>query len=626
MTKRKPKEQLIKPQVPEGTWEVLANVIAACKEAGSVSKLHKLHRGAEEAIRRHPEWKDICYQHMPFTSNRYTDEYLVEFGKQFQSIHEYRSKAPKEYQAAHKRGLVGEYKVEKTHKWTKEEIMQIASKYELLNDFYKNERKAMDAARTHGWYDEIKSMLKKQRHAKYTKEECMAEAKKYTTRLDFKNGSPGYYAATMQNGWKDEICAHMPMQYHGPKAATYEECKERALKYSKRGDFQKHEPRYYNRSREKGWIDEVCAHMKPSKRPSKKVWTKEECAAEALKCESRTEFRYKCQGGYGRAWTMGWLDEICSHMNELDDVTKRCIYAITFEDGHAYVGLTFNHELRWRDESSQEDEAVFRFIKKTGLQPTFKIIHDYTTEEEAQKLEAKYIQEYKDNGWVMINSMPAGSLGTRRAKYSIKKALELLHTCKTLAEYRKKYPGTYNRLVRHGYKEEIFKILPPKFKRYTDQELIDIAKDYSKRSELRKARGTITGLIRDRKLEPLAYAHMTDYQEELLRPKTKEEVAAIAAKYENKYVMLIHDAYAYKLAKKNGWDDVLEHLNKKRQSKGRWTVESARKVAPLCKDRQEFRLRFIEEYYTACRYKIIDELFPKDDTDVLIDEDVSKVM
>lgn len=609
MTKRKPKDQLVQHQVPAGTWEVLENVIAACKEAGSVSKLHKMHSGAAAAIKRHPEWKEICYQFMPYTRNTYTDEFLIEFGKQFESANEYRTKSSKEYQAAHKRGLIGKFKKEKKHKWTKEEILKIASKYEFLNDFYKNEGKARDAAIAHGWYEEVKAMLKRERHLAYTMEECIEEGKKYATRLEFKNGSPGFYAATMAHGWKDEVCAHMPMQYHGPKAATYEECKERAMKYDKRGNFQKFEPRYYNRSREKGWLDEICTHMKPSKKPAKKVWTKEECAAEARKYESRTEFRYKCQGGYGRAWTMGWLDEICVHMKQSKDVTKRCIYAITFEDGHAYVGLTFNHELRWRDESSHEDEVVFRFIKKSGLQPTFKVIHDYTNEEEAKELEAKYIEEYKDNGWKMINSMPAGSLGTKRAKYTIQRALELLHTCKTLAEYRRKYNAAYNRLVHHGYKEEVFKVLPPRFKQYTDEELINIAKGYSMRSELRKARASITGLIRKRKLESIAYAHMTDYQAEQLRPKTKEEVRDIAAKYENKYKMQLLDRYAYNLAIKNGWDDVLEHFNKKPKRNGRWTVESAREKAPFCQNRREFRLTFPEEYYTACRYKIIDELF-----------------
>ena len=48
------------------------------------------------------------------------------------------------------------------------------------------------------------------------------------------------------------------------------------------------------------------------------VW-REKCSKEALNYDTRTKFQNGNRGAYLRAYRNGWLDEICSHMKK----TKR---------------------------------------------------------------------------------------------------------------------------------------------------------------------------------------------------------------------------------------------------------------------------------------------------------------
>ena len=56
-----------------------------------------------------------------------------------------------------------------------------------------------------------------------------------------------------------------------------------------------------------GWLDELCPHMK-TKKPNG-YWTKERCAEEALKYETKSEFQKNSGGAYRAALKHNWLRE-----------------------------------------------------------------------------------------------------------------------------------------------------------------------------------------------------------------------------------------------------------------------------------------------------------------------------
>jgi hypothetical protein len=149
---------------------------------------------------------------------------------------------------------------------------------------------------------------------KWTKEKCQEEALKYNSRSEFKKNSGSVYNVSWKNGWLDEICSHM-VELHKPNNYwTKERCQEEALKYNSRSEFRKNSGSVYNTSWKNGWLDEICSHMVELKKPAGH-WTKEKCQEEALKYNSRNEFNKNSRGAYKASHKKGWLDEICSHMN-----------------------------------------------------------------------------------------------------------------------------------------------------------------------------------------------------------------------------------------------------------------------------------------------------------------------
>lgn len=153
----------------------------------------------------------------------------------------------------------------------------------------------------------------------WTKEKCKEEALKYNSRSEFYKKSPSAYNKSIKMGWIDEICESMVVLKKPDRYWTKEKCKEEALKYNSKIEFKLGSISSYIVSTKNGWTDEICSHM-VNLRKSVGYWTKEKCQEEALKYNSRTEFQKNSVSAYVRSRKEGWLDEICSHMNKLKNI------------------------------------------------------------------------------------------------------------------------------------------------------------------------------------------------------------------------------------------------------------------------------------------------------------------
>ena len=147
----------------------------------------------------------------------------------------------------------------------------------------------------------------------WTFEKCKEEALKYQTRTDFQYKSKGAYLKAYKNGWLDIICNHMEEIKKINGYWTFEKCKEEALKYQTRCEFTKGSSSAYHKAHKNNWLNIICSHMKEIKKPSG-YWTFDRCQEEASKYNTRTDFRKACRGTYKRCYENNWLDEICSHM------------------------------------------------------------------------------------------------------------------------------------------------------------------------------------------------------------------------------------------------------------------------------------------------------------------------
>ena len=80
-------------------------------------------------------------------------------------------------------------------------------------------------------------------------------------------------------------------------------------------------------------------------------------------------------------------------MQHKGNLKKRCVYVATFDDGYAYVGLTWNTADRWQrhmNKRAEKPSPIYLHSVASNLQPNFVQLTDYVPEVEA-KIEEKKI-------------------------------------------------------------------------------------------------------------------------------------------------------------------------------------------------------------------------------------------
>lgn len=96
------------------------------------------------------------------------------------------------------------------NKWTKENLITFAKRFETKKCFKDNAGGAYNAARRLGVMDAACAHMKDGR-APYlwTKRKLIYEAKKYKTKMEFKRGSSGAYQAAIRQGVYNDVTKHM---------------------------------------------------------------------------------------------------------------------------------------------------------------------------------------------------------------------------------------------------------------------------------------------------------------------------------------------------------------------------------------------------------------------------------
>ena len=95
----------------------------------------------------------------------------------------------------------------------------------------------------------------------WNKENCLKEARKYSTRTEWRKSSVVSYHVAVKNGWDMEL-SHIKKRISYKTEWTKEMCKEIAIKYKRRSDWQKGHPASYQYAYKNGWLNHCCEHMK----------------------------------------------------------------------------------------------------------------------------------------------------------------------------------------------------------------------------------------------------------------------------------------------------------------------------------------------------------------------------
>jgi len=127
----------------------------------------------------------------------------------------------------------------------------------------------------------------------------------------------------------------------------------------------------------------------------------------------------------------------------------------------AYVGLTNDIIRRDREHLFDEKETLYKFIKEHNMSyPKYKILEENLKSIDAQKQEKYWLKNYKDNGWLMFNSIKAGALGGNVKIWSKKKLQNEANKYKTRSEFCKKNSSAYVSASNKKLIDELFKDHP----------------------------------------------------------------------------------------------------------------------------------------------------------------------
>lgn len=431
-------------------------------------------------------------------------------------------------------------------------------------------------------------MKSKSRH-KWTKEEVQKIALLYPTRNQFYIGNTKAYDAARHHGWLDEICCHMKVR----RPLTKEECIKEARKYNKRCDFKKHSCTAYKYAKINGWLDEITSDYLKFKRH---IWSKEACMEVAQLCKSKTELKTKFPCAYAKALKKGWVDEICCHMDKIGDRKHRAIYVFEFEDKCAYIGLTCNLRKRqWQHLHDGNKSSVYKHFQATGAKFIFKALTDYLPVDQSKEAEGYFVNYYKSQGWKILNQRKTGGVGKDELIWNPQAIEQEAKKYKTFSEFKQHSPAAYSKAREFGILEEVGKHMPALQKQWNDETVALEAKKYKTKTEFQQnASGAFSYAHKNHIINEIT-AHM-----QKTRRWSAETILDAAATC--KSISEFHHNYgaAYNKAKILGiLEDIRAIIPRERHQN--WTKEECQVEALKYKTRNEFRKGSGSAYMAAHR-------------------------
>jgi len=221
----------------------------------------------------------------------------------------------------------------------------------------------------------------------------------------------------------------------------------------------------------------------------KRIWTKETLLVEAIKYQTKIDFKNGNPRAYSAACNYKLIDEITKHMKPLGGLYKRIVYVYEFSDNHVYVGLTNNKDKRHNSHMDlvKLDSPVAKHMNKTGLVPTYKVLTDYIPAENAQSMEQDLIDTYKLNKWILLNTNKAGGLGKLPNNLTKDGAIVIAKKYNTRSDFKKYDHSVYVQCQKKGWFNEVISHIPLKdTTKWTYEKVKEISKQYKNKGQLKK--------------------------------------------------------------------------------------------------------------------------------------------
>ena len=318
-------------------------------------------------------------------------------------------------------------------------------------------------------------------------------------------------------------------------------------------------------ARQLGIYEELTAMMVEKglwQQKSHVYWTKESCVAEIRKHKTVTDLLNNNMGAYLYARKHGFWEQESLRMEKRGSLRFRKIYVFEFEDGYAYVGLSYNPKKREKDHLRDIDSAVYIHLHETHCPYVFKELSDFLERKIASEKEEEFKQLYKRNGWVMLNRMKCGGLGALGSiKYSKEQIRGIASKYDCRSDFNKNDKGAYLFAYKNGWLDEVCAGMP-KFKgreEPTDEEILEVVQKCNNRTELKSHHTKIWNKLVETGLIDFYYPKRKTLEEEWPDERISEVVKLCNSRTE---LMKKHRG-AYDLLKRDGRIDIYFPIIKK---------------------------------------------------------------
>ena len=286
--------------------------------------------------------------------------------------------------------------------------------------------------------------------------------------------------------------------------------------------------------------------------------------------------------------------------------SKRALYVFEFPDNSAYIGLTHNYDRRY----NQHMRDSVRIIKKTDeIGHEFIMYNDWMAPAKAAKEEVKLIQQYKDDGWKVLNRTRGGELGSNIIKWTEEEILKYAKSCKDYREFTLKLPSVWNSAKRQGLIDKVSKILDKaRNGGYWDKEkALEEARRHKTKSSFHAKSGGAWSYAKKNGFLEECQDHMVE--PDRTRKWTHDKIMTELVKYKSISEMRSHQQGLYSILHRmeNG-DQYLGYYEKLIKPNGYWSEERMREIASTYKYKKDLRKDYPVIRYAASKMGIWDDI------------------
>ena len=126
-----------------------------------------------------------------------------------------------------------------------------------------------------------------------------------------------------------------------------------------------------------------------------------------------------------------------------------------FKDNHVYIGLTSNLKTRNYKHLKGKNSSVFIHIQKTNIKPILIQLTDYIDVKIAKIKEGEFLNDYRKNGWFILNISKTGGIGCTSEIWTKQHCQEVALSINTIKEFKEKYISAYIKSTKNKWLDEI---------------------------------------------------------------------------------------------------------------------------------------------------------------------------